>query len=436
MIRRILIFFVSSVFFLSIQVGFSQENSEASSSVDSLFEKQEEEKENKKDNGNQAESTVLDRVKEDEPLQIKANVRFIGGYSPGWTKPIGEEGQYEDIPIVDLSSSLSLVYNVSSDLTINQKFVFTYPDYEFTAKELYMDYSIKNLAYLTIGLKKISWGISPNFPYTNIIQRQADSPLSPVKAQNTLIGRLSIPIGIGGIEILAQNKDEYQENPQSPQADRIGFGAKYNFAGERIDINVGSYYQKGLNGRMFVSGITTVTDWMELYAEAVAVNSRTRNDSTEAQQSEDVKEGWVEIAPDIKLYNNNPDYGANIGVVLSFFDNTLDINGEYYYNGEETENTVVGARFPLFWGHNIALNAEYKVPNTALLLQAGYRYNTLFNSSFLAPRISIDLIKHLNAEIVAGMAWGPEEAGYRAENPDEKDRPAFMAFVFTLKGNL
>lgn len=440
--RPIYILLALMLFLFSLHTVVAQDDSDRSFDVDSLFENPKDEvqeddvPEEEEAEDEQPEPSVLDKLQNDDPLQMKGSVRFTGGYSPGWTKPLGRGGQYDAMPLVELSSSIDLLYAPSPVLSISQKFSFTYPDYDFELNELSIDYSFEEVAYLTLGLKKISWGRSPNFPFTNILQRQADSPLSAEDTQNTIISRLSIPLGIGGIELVAQNKDEYQENPASPQAERIGFGGKYNFAAQRIDIDAGFYYQKGLSGRAFVSGTTTLTDWLELYAEALVVDSQTRSDVTQSEQNEEIKDGWVEIAPGYELYNNNPDYGANLGMVLNLFSDTLDLNAEYYYNGEETEVKIAGARFPLFWGHNLALNAEYRVPQAPLLLQLGYRYNHTFRTSFLAPRIRIDLMRHTTFDILSGMMWGPEEAGYRAENPDDNDRPTFIAFIFTLHGKL
>ena len=89
-----------------------------------------------------------------------------------------------------------------------------------------------------------------------------------------------IPIGIGGFELLLQDKSEYRENTGSISGERIGVGVRYNYAQERIDIAAGGYYQRGLSGRFFVNGTTTITDWLELYAEGVVADSRLREDDT------------------------------------------------------------------------------------------------------------------------------------------------------------
>ena len=275
---------------------------------------------------------VLDRLTKREPFDVKASVRFTGGYSPGWTAPLGASGgEYDDLPVVELSSGLDLRLNVSPALSITQKFLFEYPNYDFEVKELALDYTALDAVFLTLGLKRVNWGRSPNFALANLPQRQAQSPLGPDESENTIVARASVPIGIGGIELLAQNKSEYQEDPDSPRADRVGVGAKYNWARERLDLDVGAYYQAGLAGRLFVSGQTTVTDWLELYSEGVMADDRLRADDTVPADAEP---------------RNNPDFGAAVGVVVGLLENSLDLNAEYYYSGEETEREVEGARFP------------------------------------------------------------------------------------------
>jgi hypothetical protein len=414
--------------------------------IDSLFNGDETQEESPEDVQEEAtQLPLLSRLQESDQLLVGGNFRFIAGYSLGLTEMIGAVGDYLPLSIVGISSGINLTFAISPVLEISNKFSFTYPDYQLKIAEMAMEYDIWNQAYLTLGLKRINWGRSPNFSFVNIIHRQADTPLGEVDPQKTLIGRLVIPIGVGGVEVLLQNKNEYQENDLSISGERLGIGAKYNFAQERIDIAIGGYYQRGLNGRMFVTGSTTITDWMEVYAEGVFVESTLRQDDTGPYAGEEepttlsgdpIKDGWVEIAPGIVRYDNNPDFGACIGVIVGLFENTLELNGEYYYNGEETENQVSGARFPLFWGHNMAFNVDYTIPHTPLRLRMGYRYNSTFDSSFFLPRLTIDVIRHVTVDVGGGLFWGPDDAGYRANNPDELDRPAFLTFTMTFHGKL
>ena len=418
---------------------------EISPDIDSLFNGDETNGDSTGVEAAEPQLPLLERLQENSPLKFGGDFRFTGGYSPGLSLMIGSGGDYLPAAVLDTNAGINLTLGISPVLEVTNKFRFAYPDYQIKVTELSMEYDFQNFAYLTVGLKRINWGRAFNFGFANILHRQADSPLGEVDSQQTLISRLVIPIGIGGFELLLQDKSEYREDADSISGERIGIGAKYNFARERIDLAVGGYYQRGLSGRVFVTGTTTITDWLELYAEGVAVDSRLRQDDTgfyagvaepTTASGDPVKEGWVEIAPDVVVKDNDPDFGACIGVVVGLLDNSLELNGEYYYNGEETENTVSGARFPLFWGHNIALNADYKVDNTPLRLRIGYRYNSALESSFILPRLTIDVLRHMTVDMAGGLFWGPDDAGYQAHNPDELDRPAFLTLTVTFHGKL
>ena len=349
-------------------------------------------------------------------------MRFTGGYSPGWTEPLGTGGgEYDDLPVVELSSGIDLLLTISPALSISQKYRFEYPDYDFEIAELALDYTLRDAAFLTFGLTRVAWGRSPSFPFANLPGREAPAPLGPDEDENTIVARAVIPIGIGGIELLAQNRSAYQADIDAPRADRVGVGAKYNWARERLDLDIGGYYQAGMPGRLFVSGQTTATDWLEVYAEALYADDRLRADDTVPESAE---------------ADNNPDFAAAAGVVVGLFENSLDLNAEYFYNGEELTGEVDGGWFPLFHGHNAALNLDYRIPESPLRLRAAYRYNETFGSSVFAPRLTIEAARHLTVDLAAGLLWGPADAGHRAENPDDNDRPAFAAVTFTLHGGI
>lgn len=389
--------------------------------------------------------TLLDRVQERDPIDLAARSRMTLGYSPGWTEPLGTEGAYEGLSLLQLSSSLTLNLTISKVFEVTQAFSFAYPSYDFRVTKLAVDYTVRDAVFLTLGRTRLNWGRSPNFAYTNLLQRQAENPVSAPNPTGDLVARVSVPIGIGGLELIVQNKDAYQEDPGSPSPERFGYGGKFNLARERLDLDVGAFYQRGLSGRAFVSGQTTVFDWLEVYGEALVADSRLRADPTgpyadveerTTESGEPLEPEEVEIAPDRVIADNNPDYAANLGVVIGLFDNSLDLNAEYYYNGEETGLEVGGARFPLFWGHNLAANADWSIPGTPLRLRLAYRYNHNFRSTFLAPRLTVDAFRHTTVDIAGGLLWGPEDAGYRPNNPDPADRPTFFAVSVTLNGSL
>ncbi len=419
--------------------------------VDGLFDtEQETEQEDEADDPSQDEAqdetvTVLDRLQEQDPVDLGANTRLVFGYSPGWSASLGTEGSYEDLVLLNLTSAIDLTLRISKVLEVTQAFSFAYPSYEFRVTKLALDYAIQDAVFLKLGRTRLNWGRSPNFAYTNLLHRQAENPLSEPAPDRTLVGRVSVPIGIGGVEAVIQSKAEYHEDPSSPSPDSFGYGMKFNLARERVDLDVGAYYQRGLSGRAFVSGTTTVFDWLELYGEALVADERVRLDPTGPYAGEEepttasgdpIEDGEVEIAPDMVIPTNNPDYAAGLGMVIGLFDNNLDLNAEYLYNGEETEAIADGAPFPLFWGHNFAANADWSFPDTPLRLRIAYRYSHTFGSSMLLPRLTIDAFRHTTVDVGGGMLWGAPDSGYRANNPDTADRSTFFAVTVTLNGKL
>ncbi|MFP3960320.1 MAG: hypothetical protein ACLFUX_09140, partial [Spirochaetaceae bacterium] len=63
-------------------------------------------------------------------------------------------------------------------------------------------------------------------------------------------------------------------------------------------------------------------------------------------------------------------------------------------------------------------------------------YNHAARSSLLAPRLTVDLMRHVTLDFTGGVLWGPEDAAYRAENPDDADRPVFAAVTITVHGRI
>ncbi|TVR05612.1 MAG: hypothetical protein EA403_02090 [Spirochaetaceae bacterium] len=374
---------------------------------------------------------ALQRVQDVDPVRLRGNFRFVLGYSTGLTQPLGEGGERQDLAVVELRSGLDLLFTVSPQLSISQRMRFEYPKYELKVTELAMDYAIEDAVFLTLGLKRINWSRSPNFPLTNIIHRRADKPLTAPRDYSTIIGRTVIPIGIGGLELLVQNKDEYQEPPgTTPQPDRMGYGAKFNYASRRLDLDVGGYYQSGLAARGFVSGSTTLTDRIELYGQGLVSEARLRRDDTRLRT-----DGKAETIRGRIIADNPLDFSLGAGTVVSFLSGALELNGEYLYHGEESENRVDGSTFPLYWGHNFAANVDYRIPDTPFRLRMGYRYNPSLDTGFFVPRVTVTPYRHLTLDLIGGMFFGAA-GGYRAANPDDAKRPAFLTLAATVSGRI
>ncbi len=365
--------------------------------------------------------TVLDELLESDPLGVRADVRVAVGYSGGWTADHDGPGGYDQLPLIGLASGLDLSVTFSSILSLSQSMRVTWPAYELAVDELVIDYTVADVAFVTAGLTNVVWGRSPTYPHTNLPGRRAANPLSAPATTGAMVVRTRIPIGVGGVDLLLQNRAEYQPEPSTPGVEYMGAGVAYNLALESFDLDTGVYYQRGMPGRAFVAAATTLTDWIELYAEGSVSDDRLRADDT---------------GPILNVPANNPDFGASLGGVLSLFGGSADLNLEYFYNGEEGAATVIGSRFPLFWGHNVALNLDTDFGGSLLRLRAGVRYNPSLESGVVAPVLTWRPGSHLAVDLTGAWIWGDPDRGYAAANPDPLDRLLVLAGTVTVSGRM
>ncbi|MCL2764289.1 MAG: hypothetical protein FWD40_03280 [Treponema sp.] len=180
----------------------------------------------------------------------------------------------------------------------------------FTLEDFFFDYNFSDKVFLRAGKFIQAWGISSTFNFTNLLARIPVQQPRPAPTSNgpSYIAKFDIPIGVGGLQLLALTRVNLINN-ETPTRDFIGYGAKYNLALPWADFTVGAYDQNFMATRGFFSAKTTVFD-TELFSEwLVAENNHT--------------DGSIKIA-------------YSLGFVKSFFDNKLDINAEFFYNGEES----------------------------------------------------------------------------------------------------
>lgn len=365
--------------------------------------------------------TVLDELLEPDPLSVRADMRVAVGYSGGWTADGDGLGAYDQLPLIALASGLDLSVTFSSILSLSQSMRVTWPDYELAVTKLVIDYTVADLAFVTAGLTNVVWGRSPTYPHTNLPGRRAANPLSAPATTGAMVVRTRIPIGVGGLEMLLQNRAEYQPAPSTPGVEYLGVGVAYNLALESFDLDTGAYYQRGMPGRAFLAVATTLTDRIELYAEGSVSDERLRVDDT---------------GPVLTVPANNPDFGASVGAVVSLFDGNADLNLEYFYNGEEGAATVSGSRFPLLWGHNMALNLDTDFGGSSLRLRAGVRHNPSLGSGVIAPVLTWRPGSHLAIDLTGAWIWGDANRGYATANPDPLDRSLVLAGTVTVSGRM
>jgi hypothetical protein len=336
-------------------------------------------------------------------FSLSANYSFTGGYFPGWTEAPwywDEYGERQDnLPAIVMSSSLGLNYQISDTFGVSSTFVFSYPSFQFAVDAFYFDYIIKNIVYIRGGrYSGGAWGISRNFPYTNLLARISptadqfgirsvyawnntngkgayetysyfykDADGKPQLRYNNRFGkndtytvRLDIPIGIGGIQLISLIRDEFFDE-RNIQTELFAVGGKYNLAFKWADITVGALYHGAMPLRSFASVKTTIGN-TELYAEGLAtigtnelylggkeeytVRSDGTGDAT-SQISGTRREGTGTDANPYRYYYYTAErrrtwdsavFSGSLGVAQDFFSKKLSINAEIFYNGESNSS--------------------------------------------------------------------------------------------------
>jgi hypothetical protein len=418
--------------------------------VDSLFEEedvpQDEEKDQEEPEKEEAVNLLKDVVKK-EDFSFEGNFQFYIGYTPGLGSPEVEEDeiepvddadatttepelQYDDSALLKMSSTLTLNFRISPEFRVFQKYGFSFPKFTPEVQEFFCDYALKDIVFFRLGRHKVTWGQSPNFPFTNLPARVPDDYSEDLTDSYAV--KVDLPIGVGGISGLVFTRNGYFENIRTPSFDEIGYGGTANLAVEYFDLTVGTFYHKLLHYRTFGTLKTTLFNRLELYTEALIAHDYNWVDPNELIEEEEAEEAEDENSEEEEeKFDNQTDLSANIGFLIDFFSQNLEINGEYFFNGEESELNVKGSQYPLFYGHNIAANISLKLFNKKLRLLGQFKYNINENSGVLIPGITLDVLPHFALNLGAQILVGSTEGGYFLENPDPLDRP--YSFIVALK---
>ena len=353
---------------------------------------------------------------------LEASYGFIAAFSPGWSEVPWYNGndkrEYSYLLGARMEALLSIDLPLTEALRVHNAFYFSVPDNSiFSIYEFYFDYNIQNRAFLQAGLYEIAWGISRFYPFTNLpalVPNDNDDP------GNAYIGRLRIPIGIGGLELIGMTRSGYMEDRASPTFNEFAFGMKYNMAFQLADIDTGLLYHKELPMRFFVSLKTTIQD-TELYTEGLVSVSQEESHKTF--------------------------FSGNVGIVKDFFNGKLTVSGEIFYNGESEaawwrpktealEESVVN----LYKGLNGALAFVIRpgIIGMRIFAQALYTYEE--RSVWLVPGISIKP-GGINITLSVPMALGERRApydksNYYRNNIDEDNRPFSIILGVSLNGKL
>jgi len=351
------------------------------------------------------------------------NYTFITGIAPGWYEMPGTEYwdkvDYYLYRYITMISGFSLDAQISEDFRVINNINYQIPGAYFYMGDFFFDYKLYDTVFFRGGKYNMSWGISPNYGFTNLLIRV------PKGAPNgdSYIFKADVPVGNGGFQALAMTRVNLANSIILPKMSDFGYGGKYNFAHRFIDLNIGFFTQEEMPYRGFLSLKTTIKK-LELYNEWVAAVDRETNDT---------------------------EISYNVGFAITFFDKKLDINGEFYYNGEKdaywyqhkTETKDAGS-FSFINGANIALNIQYKPwlkGDPRIVLQT--LYIPTEKSALIIPSFILSPWNNVDFCISVPMGIGNRDGYYynntvyympkNDENQNKFDKPLPFAVIFSVR---
>ena len=348
-------------------------------------------------------------------ISFESSFEFVGGIAPGWSEAPwynNEEIEFSSAPGAKMRADFGLDAQISDVLRVNTVFYFEIPDYSFQLKSFFADYSLYDVVFFRAGKYNLSWGISPNFGFTDLLSRVPKN----MDAGDSFILKAEIPVGIGGFQILALTRADLMGGVE-PKWPDLGYGGKFNLAMRFADFDLGVYYQENMALRSFFSVKTTIGK-TELYSEYLAA---------------------FDIDPPVSFSG-----AANVGFVQNFFNDRFMVNGELFYNAEgntffyQPETSIKDADVsPFIDGFNIALNLLYRFGgklNPRLFVQTLYAPEQ--KSARLVPGLRLSPFPHMEFYFAIPMALGARDGYYYANTADPHDRPFSLVFLITLKGSI
>ncbi|MDR3324508.1 MAG: hypothetical protein LBS82_00775 [Spirochaetaceae bacterium] len=413
-------------FFVLSFVAFSGAGGLAAQDLDDLFADAVDTEIAEEENAEAAESLFLGLFK--PGFGIYADYSIVVSYLPGWGRvdaaekradysPWGDDFKFRDAfkgdqPFgAEMNAYFGVDIRISSVLRFWQSVKFSIPKMSLALYEFYGEYRLLNTAYFKIGKYDYNWGVSPNFPYTNLLIRM---PAEGSESSDMYLAKIDVPIGVGGIQGIGYTRKNVTEDPK---LEHFAFGGKYNFASRYVDANLGSLYYERMPWRSFLSLKTTIFASTEVYAEALAVvNPHT----------------WEDFH-----------FSGSFGAYQDFFGDKLRVNAEVFYNGENDtsyvryENPLDDTKktYPFISGTNFAFNVDYH-PGVLSNLRIGVKllYALAENSGEAVPGVSIEPLEHLRVYFAVPMVFGNRNGTYYAFNDDKYNRPFSFIFAVSLKG--
>ncbi|MHC6203131.1 hypothetical protein ACYULU_08040 [Breznakiellaceae bacterium SP9] len=356
-------------------------------------------------------NSILSSVIARPGITLDSSFDISAGIAPGyaetpWNWDDDHEKNYSNIIGAKMAASIGLNVQISESLRVKSSAKFSIPDAPaFTLNEFFFDYNLENNAFLRGGKYELNWGLSLNFAFANLLSRVPPDSTGG----DAYIVKTDIPIGIGGIQLLAMTRTGMVADMSDMDSDEIGFGGKYNLAFTWADIDMGVFYHKTMPLRGIASIKTTLPWDMELYTEGMFSISHETWDWDKLQLS------------------------GTVGFLQDLFWGIVSLNGEVFYSGEkdsyyytsEDPSTLKPAHVsPFIDGLNLALNLTCYTglwKRLRFLVQCLYSVEEV--STQLVPGLRFDPFKHVTVTLLVPMALGSREGTYYKSNADKKDRP-------------
>jgi len=358
-----------------------------------------------------AGSTVLQAIQQ-RGFTFSASYGFQAGISNGWNNtPWDSEWDKHTYHLdrgIKMSNSIGIDAKISDIFRVVSSFSFQIPVFGFSLGDFFFDYNLGDKVFFRGGKYGLSWGISPNYHFTNLLARVPKD----IYSGDSFIFKADIPIGNGGLQVLAMTRANLISSAPLIKKEEIGFGGKYDLALRRADFSVGAFYQAGMPLRGFLSNRTTILDTL-LYNE------------------------WL-LAVDV----DDPtdiNGAVNIGFGREFFNRKLAIGGELFYNAEEEtywyhpETPIKEAGSSLFVeGFNMALSLLYRPWDKGNpRFSTGAVYSPMQDSGKLSFGFALAPLPSIDLSFGVSMVLGSKE-GYYYMNADKDPKGRPMAFMVAL----
>jgi hypothetical protein len=362
-----------------------------------------------------AQATPITKKIQRRGYTFGLDYRFITGIAPGWYEMPGTEYYNKDdyylYRYITMMNTLTLDAQITENFRAMSQINYQVPGSTFTMGDFFFDYKLYDAVFFRGGKYNMSWGISPNYGFTNLLIRvPKDAP-----SGDSYIFKADVPVGKGGFQVLAMTRINLTDSTVLPKLSDFGYGGKYNFAHRLVDLDVGFFTQEEMPLRGFLSIKTTIKN-TELYNE------------------------WLGSI-DTETHDMNGSF--NIGFARNFFDKKLEINGEFLYNGEketywyQRETDVLdAAKYPFIDGVNIALNIQYKPwskGNPRLFLLT--RYAPMENSAQIIPGFRLTPWGNIDFYFSVPMGLGNRDGFYynNTINKSDENKPLPFAVIFSVR---